>query len=120
MPFDRISFDGGLQQRGIKKCCVRGVQRYTISCYKDLNDLLGADWHVRGINVNGDFCYVILQTIEFYLYHRRPIKEYVPKNGQTLEITRELGYGLTFSLIRGDGTPNKFGTDTTIFCNCNP
>ena len=56
MPFDSIEFDGGLQRFGTKKRFVKGVQRYSISSYQDLNTLLGASWHYRGININGDFC----------------------------------------------------------------
>ena len=26
--------------------------------------------HFRAINVNGDFCYVILNTVEYYHYHQ--------------------------------------------------
>jgi len=36
--------------------------------FKDLNRLLGSDWHVRGIDRNGVLCYIILNTVEFYLY----------------------------------------------------
>jgi len=52
MPFDCIAFDGGLGVCGAKKSFVRGSQRYLISAYKDLNRLLGVNWHVRGINKN--------------------------------------------------------------------
>lgn len=117
MPFDHVTFDGGLQMCGIKKHLIRGTQRYSITSFKDLNRLLGSDWHVRGINKNGDFCYAILRTVEFYLYHRRPLKEYISKNGQPVEILRERGHVLVFSFVRGDGTPDKFGKDLSVFCN---
>lgn len=117
MPFDRISFDGGLRVCGIKKRVVHGTQRYTISSFKDLNRLLGSNWHVRGINKSGDFCYVILSTVEFYLYHRRPLREYMPSNGGPVETKRELGHAVVFSYVRGDGTPDTFGKDRDIFCN---
>lgn len=73
MPFDRIEFDGGLRLCGKEKRCVHGVQRFSIIRFQDLNGLLGVNWHFRGINVNGDFCYVI---VEYYLYHRRPLKDH--------------------------------------------
>jgi hypothetical protein len=96
MPFDRIAFDGGLGLSGIKKSVMRGSQRYTISHYKDLNRLLGVDWHVRGINEN----------------------EYVATSvGNATEVRRDCGYALVFSFVRGDGTPERFGKDSTIFCN---
>ena len=118
MPFDRISFDGGLGLCGVKQSFMRRSQRYTISTYKDLNRLLGVDWHVRGINENGDFCYVILDTLVFYLYHRRPLVEYAPTSvGTAMEVKRDCGHALVFSFVRGDGTPERFGNDSAIFCN---
>lgn len=65
MPFDRIEFNGGIRMCGKEKRCVRGIPHYTISKYEDLNGLLGSNWHYRGININGDFCYVVLNTVEF-------------------------------------------------------
>lgn len=70
MPFDRVTFDGGLAIKGYKKWYVRGVQRYSIKGFKDLNYLLGMNWHYRGLNKNGDFTYVILETVEFYIHQR--------------------------------------------------
>ena len=105
MPFDSIEFDGGLQQFGTKKRFVKGVQRYSISSYQDLNTLLGAGWHYRGININGDFCYIILNTVEFYLYHRRSFKEYVPTEDlKVKECHRDAGDMLVFCFIKRDGT----------------
>ena len=117
MPFDFVSFCGGLQQYGVKKRFIRGSQRYCIKSYNALDQLLDSNWHVRGLNRNGDFCYAILNTIEFYLYHRRPLKEYIPMpDGQPpVEVARELGHVLVFSFVRGDGTPEDFGKDTSVF-----
>ena len=87
LPFDRIEFDGGLRVHGVKKCCIRGIQRYTLLQY--LNLLLGVNWHFRGINTDGVFCYVVLSTVEFHSYHRRSLKEFVPSrtvNGEVKEI----------------------------------
>ena len=119
LPFDRIEFDGGLRLCGKEKRCVHGVQRYTINQFQDLNRLLGINWHFRGINVNGDFCYVILNTVEYYLYHRRPLKEFMPSlTGEryTADL-RDVGDMLVFTFVRGDGTSDKFGSDPQIFVN---
>lgn len=116
IPFDKLEFDGGLGLLGTKKRYVRGIQHYSIANYQDLNSFLGMNWHYRGINHNGDFCYVILNTIEFYLYKRRPIKEYIPSNPikpQTLSI----GHMLVFCFVQNNGTPSQFGTDASIFVN---
>ena len=119
MPFDRIEFDGGLRLYGKEKRCVHGVQHYTIARFQDLNCLLGMDWHFRGINANGDFCYVMLNTIEYYLYHHRALKEF--KLQLSTEgchaVLRDNGDMLVFSFVRGDGTPDKFGSDPHIFVN---
>ena len=72
----------------------------------------------RGINENGDFCYVILDTLVFYLYHRRPLVEYAPTSvGTAMEVKRDCGHALVFSFVCGDGTPERFGNDSAIFCN---
>jgi hypothetical protein len=119
MPFDRVEFDSGLRMCGVQKRCFRGIQRYSINQYRDLNEILGDSWHFRGLNTNGDFCYVLLNTIEFYLYHRRRLTEYVPSQSptasQAIRQYREVGDGLIFLFVKGDGTPDKFGTDVNIF-----
>lgn len=117
LPFDKIEFNGGLRAYGVKKHFLRGIQHYTIEKYQDLNELLGVDWHCRGTNVNGDFCYAILNTIDYYLYHRRPLKEFVPSVEGHKEISRYTGDMLVFSFVRGDGTPAQFGKDKSIFVN---
>ena len=118
MPFDRIEFDGGLRISGKEKRSIHGVQRYTIAQFQDLNRLLGVNWHFRGINANGDFCYVIRNTVEYYLYHRRPLKEFMPSTEGSSPIKlRDTGYMLVFTFVRGDGTSDKFGTDPQIFVN---
>ena len=116
MPFDKLEFDGGLRLYGTKKRCVRGIQRYSIVNYQDLNHLLGINWHYRGINQNGDFCYVILSTVEFYLYRRRPIKEYIPSN-PIRALPRSVGHMIVFCFVQGNGTPAQFGKNTSIFVN---
>ena len=115
LPFDRIEFNGGLGIHGVKKSCIRGIQHYTISKFQDLNVLLGDDWHYRGVNINGDFCYVILNTVDFYLYHRRRLKEFVPSAGSVKEVCRDRGDVLVFCFVKGDGTPAQFGKDKNIF-----
>jgi len=59
MPFDTLSFNGGLKSAGTPSRKQGGVQHYKIKSYEDLSELLGSNWHVRGINCNGDYGYVI-------------------------------------------------------------
>ena len=117
MPFDKLQFDGGLKQYGIFVRTFRGIDRYNIGHYRDLNVLLGKNWHFRGLNSQGDFCYVIKGTVEFYLHKRHPLQEFFPteEGVETLRQTLDLGYMLTFNFVRGDGTPTDFGKDRVIF-----
>ena len=73
MPFDKNMFCHGLQCKGTVKKTVKGVDYYKICSYKDLDELLGHNWHYRGINCSGDFCYIVLETVEYHLY--RSLKE---------------------------------------------
>lgn len=116
MPFEKIQFLGGLGTNGQVKKQWRGKQVYTITDYRDLDALLGRNWHFRGINAAGDFCYVILNTVEFYLYRRCPLTEYFPDStGAITKHERDQAYALMFTFIRGDGTRDQFGTDPAIF-----
>ena len=115
MPFDKLQFTGGLKTYSTSLRVYRGIERYKITSYKDLNPLLGQNWHFRGINPNGDFCYVILDTLEFYLHKRKSLKEYLPSSGSPIMSERELGYALVFTFVRGDRTPAMFGKDKSIF-----
>ena len=44
---------------------INGHQAYGIKNYKDLDELFGEQWHVRIVNVNGDFSCALLNTIQF-------------------------------------------------------
>ena len=113
--FDKLLLDGGLGRIGIKKRKHYGQQRYTIKSYKDLDPLLGSNWHWRGLNEAGDFCYVMLPTLEFWLKHKKPLKEFLPPTHEVRSSTRDLGFSLMFTFVRGDGISSQFGTNTDIF-----
>lgn len=59
MPIYVLLFNGGLKiaEKPTKK--VGGVQYYGIDQYRDLDHLLGINWHVRGINSQGDYGYAV-------------------------------------------------------------
>ena len=63
MPFDALTFNGGLKSVKVQSKRIGGIQHYNIKAYKDLNVFLGCNWHVRGININGDYGYVIKDTV---------------------------------------------------------
>ena len=96
LPYDPFLFAGGLQQSGklIKK---RG-HVYGIKKYSSLAPLLGDQWHLRVLNKQYDFCYVMLETVQFYLHQREPILD-------PIDPTRSVdgGFLLVFKFVRGDG-----------------
>ena len=90
--------------------CVDDVQHYSIAKYQDLNALLGTDWHYRGTNQKGDISYVILDSVEFYLHRRKPLKEYLSETtGPVKVVRRDIGYMLVFCFAQGNGTATEFG-----------
>ena len=55
---------------------INGHQAYGIKNYKDLDELFGEQWHVRIVNVNGDFSCALLNTIQFYAMQPKPILDF--------------------------------------------
>ena len=116
MPFDILLFNGGLKVAGIPSKVVGGVQQYKIKNYRDLNHLLGDNWHFRAINANADYGYVELETVVFYIRRSRPIVEYMfNKDNIVTAKPLDTGYSLTFSFVYNYGTLATFGKDKTIF-----
>ena len=76
--------------------------------YSDLDELLGKRWHIRVVNVNGDFSYAILETIRFYLTQPRPLLDIDFKQNGTDELEfvpvySEQQKSIVFMFVRGDG-----------------
>ena len=122
MPFDLSLFNGGLKAAGKPSKTVNGNQRYTLARYQDVAHLLGEDWHFRGLNINGDYAYVELKTVEFYLQKRHQMVEYFPTTNGSMVMkgSYNLGkasYVLKFKFVRNYGTLSTFGKDNTIFYN---
>ena len=110
MNFDKVQFDGGIRQLGTLKTDKRGIKKYSIRRYSDLEFLLGRKWFIRGINENGDFCYVVLDTVRFYLSDKMPLADYHPTEDGS-KFKKKLyfrGYNLVFSFVRGDGVASNF------------
>ena len=63
MPINVVLFNGGLKMAGKPTKKVGGVQYYTIDQYRDLDHLLGINWHVCDINSQGDYSYAIKNTV---------------------------------------------------------
>ena len=78
--------------------------------------MLGHNWHYRGSNSAGDFCFVIRETVEFYLCRKRPLIQYIPNGNQNpTRVSTPQGYALVFKYVRGDGTPSQFGKLDDVF-----
>lgn len=75
LPFDHTTFDL-LRQKGKSLGTSRGHNLYTIQQYKNLDALLGTQWHMRVVNICGDFSYVILPSVCFYLTRPRPLLDF--------------------------------------------
>ena len=118
MGFDYLLFTGGLQAAGVATRTVQGNTRYKIQAYSDLNFLLGKNWHYRGINKHGDYAYVALDSVEFYISKRQKVVEYMPPQPENDTITAthsDAGYSLTFSFVRRCGNASTFGKNKDIF-----
>ena len=98
MAFDKLQFTGGLKAYSTSSRTYRGIERYKITSYKNLDPLLGKNWHVRGLNSNGDFCYVILNTLEFYLHKRKPLRVFANLRG-TSSFREGAGIYLIFTFM---------------------
>ena len=118
MGFDYLLFKDGLEVAGIVKKNSRGIQWYDMERYSDLDYLLGDNWHFQGINDRGDYGYVILDSVEYYLSQRRSITEYLPStqsSDQTTAHTINTGHSLKFTFVQGYGNKSTFGKDSSIF-----
>ena len=121
MPFDFLLFTGGLQAVGTAKRVVHGNQYYQLQSYHDLDVILGPNWHYRGVNSNGDYAFVVLQSVEYCIHRRQKINEYFPsivaQSTDGIEPTLhklDPGYGLRFSFVRGYGNSSTFGKNKEI------
>lgn len=103
LPFDRFLFIGGLQQAGKLRKSTRIHEVYGVTAYSALAPLLGEQWQVRVLNKQMDFCYVIRDTIQYYLRRRPSIIDPIdPKR------SIDGGYSLVFRFVRGDGVQRNW------------
>jgi len=107
MTFDILLFNGGLKAAGTPCKMVKGVQHYKIQHYKDLNGLLGNNWHFRTINSNGDYGNV---ELDFYIQKRRPIIQYMLNEESAL-----VSEPMVLSFVYNYGTIATFEKDKTVF-----
>ena len=65
-------------------------------------------WHVRFLNKQKDFCYVIQNTVNVYLHQRLPIVDPVEPSCST-----DRGFVLIFHFVRGDDVCRHWEEDTS-------
>ena len=107
LAYDYFLFVGGLKQAGkLLKRSYRGHDIYGIKKYRDLDPILGPRWHVRVLNKQMDFCYVILGTVQFHLHRRQSIPDFQPD--QDPQDTLDEGYAVIFTFIQGDGVQRQW------------
>ena len=110
-PFDTENFQL-LKQKGKALRKSRGHDIFTLQQYSDLDELLGERWFLRIANTNGDFSYVILCTIRFYITQPRPILDFNCEHQADGQLTFvpfyvEQQQALVFTFVRGDGNKRK-------------
>ena len=76
IPFDNISFNLLKRNGVLLDMQVNGHQVYGIKEYEDLDELFGEQWHLRIVNINGDFSCALLKTIQFYATCPKPILDF--------------------------------------------
>ena len=70
---------------------IRGSQVYGIQQYEDLDLLLGEQWHLRVVNINGDFSCALLKTVQFYAMHPKSILDF------SVDVSQATSSGLTLT-----------------------
>ena len=102
-------FDEGLAVAG-KARKERGKTVYRIDSNEDLNHLLGIKWEVRIFNENGDFAYVIENTVRFWLSRKTAIQEFKVIGGKYIRSEIEDSLFVVFKFVRGDGNKHNYAT----------
>ena len=118
MPFDILLYNGGLKATGVPSGISAEIQHYKLKNYANPNYILGKNWHFRGLNANGDYGYVVLETIDFCIQKCRTLTKYMPsqlKGGDIVLAKTDAGHSLMFSFVCNYGTPDTFGRDKKIF-----
>ena len=73
--------------------------------------VLGEDWYYRICNANGDFAFVVEETLQFWLEERRVLTEFTKQSDQTfvhrgfminIRFVKDLGnrYSSNFNLLK--------------------
>lgn len=107
IPCHKSSFDT-LKEGGVSI----SNNRFKISSYDSLKGMLGEQWHFWICNSNGDFSYVILDTVRFHLVRGRSILDFNVKKNPDGSLEFDPAYieqnnYIVFQFVRGDGNKTK-------------
>ena len=86
----------------------RGRTFYHPKQLSDLNQLLKINWHQRIFNENGDYAFIIPDTLRISLNRRIPIKEFSYHGGKYIEVATERRSIMVFTFVRGDGNKAQY------------
>ena len=89
----------------------RGRNVHYLNNNRQLCNILGNKWHERILNINGDFCYVIAGTVQFWLHEKNPVKEFVYMGDTLFESHIQNDLELIFTFVRGDGVSEEYNSD---------
>ncbi|KAJ8049454.1 hypothetical protein HOLleu_02210 [Holothuria leucospilota] len=79
---------------------------FYLNKWTDLDAYLGRGWHYRGLNSNGDVCFVVEGSVQVRMYERQPLTEYVsPESSSTL---LHRGFQFVFKFVKDNGTRTDF------------
>ena len=68
MLFDQVSFVSLVVCSSMVPSCEQRKKKiYTLLNLSKFDDILDERWYIRGLNMAGDFCYVMHDTLRFYL-----------------------------------------------------
>ncbi|XP_033763790.1 uncharacterized protein LOC117344989 [Pecten maximus] len=80
---------------------------YNIKHRHDLEKILGVGWDYRVISENGDNFFVKTETVKFWIYKRKPLKEFILYPGHQEESLIDRGICLTFTFVVCSGNRGK-------------
>lgn len=98
IPFTKEAF-APLRDAGYLRGKSLGRNVYGLEALEDWDHLLGKKWYLRIVNKWIDFCYVHVDTVQFYLRNRKPITEPLLDQPETRSTTAE-GVVLVFRCVR--------------------
>ena len=93
----------------VKKSRERNV--HCVNENHQLCNILGKKWYERIPNMNGDFCYVVSGTVQFWLHEKNPVTEFVYIGNKLFESHIQNDLELIFTFVRGDGVKAQYVTD---------